>query len=367
MKTLHEQQHENQVQETKARSRTDQHNKKKYILVIVRDTLAVLGALLTVFALIDPWVTEDFKIMRFKMLISCTAVFVIVVTSKKMRQSPYRWASRVLLAAFLLWFWTQVPNAPIKLLDWRPSELEFDSMQYSSDLKSLDAFKAGMVHLLRNEPAKAEPAFRAATESRRIRPYAVQRLAYTLMILEKRTEALGAYDLAIKFAHDAQLHRERTAILYTSYHDRGIILRDIARDYQNDLNMMPKWKQYQDRARRSFQEALEYKPNDYKAFFNIGQIHFDREEYDAARENYLKSYVNNTQYYRPAYNIALIYAIAEDTKNCLKWLDRALQIEASMAVTAELEGAYEYLQKNPTFNDIIRKGKSRAAAPRPDR
>ena len=324
---------------------------------LIKDTLAMLGGIFTLIALFEPWITEEYHILRFKSLISIVFIFLTFRFAMLYRKKAYSYILFVTSGIGLLFFWLLIPTFPLNLLAWTPTMQDRELLRHNNNLKAIDAYKLGIIELLDNNQEQAYIAFTEANKDERLRPYSIDRLAYLERIQGNDLKSLGLYEEAFRWANKAELKSERKRLLSYNWQNRGFLYRRLA--FQAKVSNIKKWDSLQKKALESFQYSLEYDPKFHKSWYMIGQVHYDRGELNAAREAYFKAYFLNPQYDRAAYNLACIDADLGNNKESLAWVKRALQINASQAYAMEKDESFKKLKKTSAFNDIITDAKER--------
>ena len=323
---------------------------------LIKNTLALLGGILTALAIIEPWITEKYYLLRFKCLVTVVILFVVYNLIKITRRRVLKYLLGVTFFLGLLVCWLGTPTLPMNLLSWVPSPEDREFLKYNDDLSPLKAYKAGMIHILNNEQSEAKLAFEKSLKDQRLKPYALNRLAFVVRLQGDDEKSLELYNEAIKYSSKAELRSERKTLLSNNYQNRGFIYRRLAHAVRNDK---VKWSSLQKKAFRSFQNSLDHDPTFYKSWYMMGQIHYDRGELDAAKEAYYQAYYLNSQYDRAAYNLASLAADMGDIEQSLKWVKRTLQINASQVYAIEDDESFKQLRLNDTFINLINDAKER--------
>ena len=109
----------------------------------------------------------------------------------------------------------------------------------------------------------------------------------------------------------------------------------------------------QSRALEDYLDATQVDPTFARAWYNAGQVYFDRGELSAATEMYLKAYFRDPQYGRAAYNLAAVHARTENTGEAMAWMERAIQIDASWAYRAENDPDFVSMGSNPQWIKLL--------------
>lgn len=323
---------------------------------LIKDTLAVLGGVFTLLALIEPWITEKYHLLRFKGIVTLIVIFVLYRVFIYIMRSSYRIALVGSGVSGLIALWIIVPTFPMNLLSWTSTPEEREFLTYSEKMKPIDAYKLGMIHILNNKQKEALKAFEKANEENRLKPYTLNRLAFVERLLGNDEKSLSLYDEAIKYSKKAELSSERKILFSNNWQNRGFLYRRLAyavRD--NDV----KWREYQRKAFQSFRNSLEYDPKFSKAWYMLGQIHYDRGELEAAKEKYYQAYYLDSQYDRAAYNLASLEADMDNYENALHWIKRALQINALQVYAIEEDESFIKLRSDQRFSKLIQDAKER--------
>lgn len=323
---------------------------------LIKDTLAVLGGIFTVLALIEPWITEEYHLLRFKGLITIVIVFLLFRITILIKKNSYRASLIGFSSLGLLAFWLILPTFPMNLLAWVPTPEEREFLTYNESMEPIDAYKLGMIQLLNNNQIEAIKAFEKANEDERLKPYATDRLAFVERLQGHDTKSLELYDQAIRLAKNAELSSERKKLLSYNWQNRGFLYRRFAHAVRDDEN---EWGKYQTKAFKSFQYSIEHDPQFHKSWYMMGQIHYDRGELEAAKEAYYRAYFLNTQYDRAAYNLASVEADMGNHEQSLHWVMRTLQINASQAYAIEEDESFTEIKGNERFSDLIQDAKDR--------
>lgn len=102
-----------------------------------------------------------------------------------------------------------------------------------------------------------------------------------------------------------------------------------------------------------FEDATQVDSTFARAWYNAGQVHFDRGEFLAAADMYLKAYFRDPQYGRAAYNLAAVHARREDTREAMAWMERAIQIDGSWAYRAKNDPDFTSMGSDPEWIKLL--------------
>jgi len=329
---------------------------KEVSKTLIKDTLALLGGIFTVLALIEPWITEEYHLLRFKILVTVVIGFLFFRVSVFFSKTSYRTGLVGTVCVFLSVFWLSIPTFPMNLLAWVPTPKEREFLKYDKEMEPIEAYKLGMIELLNNRQDAAITAFKKANTDNRLKPYATDRLAFLERLKGNDKKSLELYEQAIKIAGDAELASERKRLLSYNWQNRGFLYRRFAYAVIDDENL---WSDYQRKAYQSFQYSIEHDPRFHKSWYMIGQIHYDRGELEAAKDAYYRAYFLNTQYDRAAYNLASVEADLGNEKSSLRWVARTLQINASQAYAIEEDESFNDMKNKAKFVSLILDAKNR--------
>lgn len=321
--------------------------------------LAALGGILGVAALFEPWTTEEYFDFRLKIILVLLAGALIYQLAHSKWPRKLRYSIGIAAGIFVAGYVSLTPTFPLKLYSYYPSAKDFEFTRYTPGMAPVIAYKAGIVHYIKREFGLAEEAFKAALKSRRVRPYALNRLANTQRVLDKNLEALKSYELAIQSAESAELREERVRLLENSWHDRGWVLRRLAQPLFAIPDKKQEWQELQRKALASFVNASEVNPRFRKAWYNAAQVNFDREEWHEARRRYLRAISIDTQYGRAAYNLAIVEIKLGNPDEAVAWLKRAFQIDASWLHKAKNDSDFDEIREQPLYNKLVRDAKLR--------
>lgn len=331
---------------------------------LIKDTLAILGGVFTILALIEPWITEKYHLLRLKGLITVIVLFVLYRLVVFIQKRTLKYSLGGIGIAGLVALWGLVPTFPMNLLEWVPTPEEREFLEFNDKLSSLDTYKVGMIHILNNKQPEAKEAFEKAIEDERLKPYALNRLAFVERLLGNDNESLKLYDEAIKFSKKAELSSEKKILLSNNWQNRGFLYRRLAHAARDDKT---KWSSFQRKAFQSFQNSVEHDPKFFKSWYMMGQIHYDRGELEAAKDAYYRAYFLNSQYDRAAYNLASLEADMGNLDQSLHWIKRTLQIDATQAYAIEEDESFIQLRPDERFVELIEDAKERLAVVYRDR
>lgn len=325
---------------------------KNKILELLKTLLSILGAATLIFSVIKPILPDNSEMLEFQLLSTLMAFTLIIVLNRNFKSLTINSTVTITALSGIIYLWIFVPSFPPRILEWTPSPEEFAAMQYTQNLSEEEAYKAGTIHYARNEYNSARQAFTAASKNKNIAPYALNRLANLERVEENLQRAVEVYDLVIQQANSMRSAKDRKSILVNSLVNRGVTLRRIA---QAEEANSTEWNLLQERALKNFIEASSIDPSFSRAWYNAGQVYFDLNELNSAREQYLKAYYANTQYGRAAYNLAAIAAIQGKTAEALPWVERTLQIDAAAARSMLNDSDFSTLSNHEKFINLTDK------------
>lgn len=317
---------------------------------VSENVFASLGVLTALAALVDPLLEPAQSLMRLKVLLvlllaCCLISLLIHFKSKKARGIV---VFVCLIAGTMLF--ALLPNKHLRLWGWTPDIEELSTREYQSGQRSLEAYYDGIVHYIRREYDKAIMAFDAASDDQQLLPYALNRKANTLRVQKRYNDAVLAYTLAIRSARSVSLEADRALLLANCFHDKGWCLRKLAEPLKTHSD---EWKTMQAEAHDCFLNATYYNPSFAKSWYMAGQVCLDRNELEQAKAMYVKAFSLDTEYYRAAYNLALIFADEGKEDVSFSWLERSLQIDANQAFAAEQDKTLKKLANQSRLNALL--------------
>lgn len=246
---------------------------------------------------------------------------------------------------------------------WSPDPLAFETLQVRSRQSALENYRAGIIQFIKQNLSAAKKGFRLAETDRTLQAFALNRRANCLRIEKKYRVAVKAYESSIRYATRIIREDERRLMLVNSWHDLGWCLRKVAEPLLGIESQKKRWRQLQHAAQIAFLKAAELDPTFSKAWFNAGQVCIDRNEVDHAKIYNLKAFALNTEYHRPAYNLAWIYAEEGDETSALAWLERTLQIDATQVYNAEASDSFKKLKDKRKLRELFEEAKRAVAQP----
>ena len=319
-------------------------------LEVWKRVLALLGALMLSVSVFEGTFSDEWDVLKAKIVLTVTMGYAAFLLLRRQTGVVWKVIPTSILTAVLTFAWLVHPTFQLKLLDWSPSVRDTRTLVYTDNMEPAEAFRAGQVHYMKREYPLAQIAFEKALGDDRVRPYALNRLGNTLRVQRDYQRALERYSEAIDAAPNAESKSDERRLQTNNLVNRGWVIRRQVQGLDTDS---ADWADMQSRALNDFLDATQVDSTFARAWYNAGQVHFDRGEFLAAADMYLKAYFRDPQYDRAAYNLAAVHARRKDTSEAMAWMERAIQIDASWAYRAKNDPDFTNMESDPEWVKLL--------------
>ena len=321
----------------------------RIILCVLKDLLALLGTIKLLTDAIGSAIPEHYGILQLKLSLAVLAIYVAWPVWRETRNSLATiFVSGLALLAVIV-FHARVPTFPEEFTSWKPSVADRHMVDQQQIRTSGDAIRHGLIFEADQRYDEALGDFKKAIDDRWTKPFAELQIANIYRIRRDFQASEQFYHDAIRHSGNLNSSKDRNYLLTHAWNDLGIVLRAQARlaktdKEKDDLTIL---------ALNAFTTATDLDPTFPKAWYNRGQVFFDRREFDSAYESYRSALYRDPEYGKAAYNLASLAAVRKKSDESCKWLQRACQIDASWGYRVALDPDFDNVRRDQCTTTVI--------------